>query len=77
MVAVAQLAERRNVAPEAAGSNPVRHPRGGQVTGYRGQQATAALPQAVPRPYPLFPEVLALVEERQTRPAQTREAVRH
>jgi hypothetical protein len=47
MVAVAQLAERRNVAPEATGSNPVRHPEH------------------------------TLVEERQTRPAQTREAAWH
>src|SRR5215213_578672 len=56
MVMVAQLAERRNVAPEATGSIPVRHPEL-QVTGNRLQQATTTTGsrRLSPVPCPLSP----------------------
>ena len=57
MVAVAQVAERRNVDPEATGSNPVRHPFNcrGQVTGTACPSAAFRRLSPVPYPLVLYP----------------------
>ena len=78
MVAIAQSAERRSVDPEAMGSIPIRHPeRQGTGDRVRGQPARRQRCAGCP----LFPATCppddTPVEERQTRPAQNREAVRH